>query len=466
MKPRSIGVRLAFWYMGLLAATIVILGASAYVLLTYSLQHELDNALQSVANALADRYVEGIEPSRSDSVEQLFRQFFGFVPLNPYYEMLDPVERRPLLSNQKRRLPLSDAAWRNASRGIATFETINQAERYPIRILTRPVIINSRVVNLVQVGMSLERTYRTSKNFLLILTTMLPVGIALAGIGGWLLARRALRPVQVMTQAARRISAFHLSERVKESGTGDELDQLARTLNETLERLDASFIQMRQFSADASHELQTPLTVLKGEIEVALRSHREAGEYKVTLESALEEINRMAKLVEGLLFLARADSGVLKIDRQSVEIRDLVHDVQAEMSKTAVEGRVELICENTEPARVVGDPVLLRQLIQNLVHNGLKYTPEGGRVEVQTALADGWATIAVSDNGEGIDPDEKDKIFQRFYRSARAKSQSDGSSGLGLSIVESIVKAHKGKIEVTSKLGSGTTFKVSLPISQ
>jgi len=463
MKLRSIGVRLTFWYMGLLAATLIILGASAYALLTYSLQREVDGALESVANALADRYVEGIELSRSDSIDQLFRQFFGFVPLDPYYEMLDPVERRPLLSNRSRRLPLSDTAWTNASRGIATFETVNQTERYPTRILTRPVIVNSRVVNLVQVGMSLERTYRTSKSFLLILTTMLPVGLALAGVGGWLLARRSLRPVQAMTQAARRISAFRLSERLKESGTGDELDQLARTLNETLERLDASFNQMRQFSADASHELQTPLTVLKGEIEVALRSHRKASEYRTTLESALEEINRMAKLVDGLLFLARADSGVLKIDRQSIVIQDLVHDVQAELAKIAAEGNVKLNCENTEPVRIVGDPVLLRQLIQNLVHNGLKYTPEGGHVDVETALDGKRAVLTVSDTGEGIAPEEQDKIFQRFYRSARAKSQSGGSAGLGLSIVESIVKAHNGKIEVTSKIGSGTTFKVSLP---
>ena len=464
MKLRSIGVRLTFWYMGLLAATLIILGASAYALLSYSLQREVDGALESIANALADRYVEGIELSRSDSIEQLFRQFFGFVPLDPYYEMLDPVERRPLLSNRNRRLPLSDAAWTNASRGIATFETVNQTERYPIRILTRPVIVNSRVVNLVQVGMSLERTYRTSKSFLLILTTMLPVGLALAGVGGWLFARRSLRPVQVMTRAARRISAFRLSERLKESGTGDELDQLARTLNETLERLDASFNQMRQFSADASHELQTPLTVLKGEIEVALRSHREAGEYRDTLVSALEEIDRMAKLVDGLLFLARADSGVLKIDRQSIEIQDLVHDVQAELAKIAAECNVKLDCENTEPVRIVGDPVLLRQLIQNLVHNGLKYTPEGGRVDVETALDGKRAVLTVSDTGEGIAPEEQDKIFQRFYRSARAKSQSGGNAGLGLSIVESIVKAHNGEIEVTSKIGSGTTFKVSLPI--
>jgi heavy metal sensor kinase len=269
-----------------------------------------------------------------------------------------------------------------------------------------------------------------------------------------------------MTRAARRISAFHLSERLKESGTGDELDQLARTLNETLERLDAGFNQMRQFSADASHELQTPLTVLKGEIEVALRSHRDAGEYKATLESALEEIDRMAKLVEGLLFLARADSGVLKIDSQSIEIQDLVCDVQEELAKIAAEGGVKLNCENTKPVRIVGDPVLLRQLIQNLVHNGLKYTPEGGRVDVQTALVDGRATITVSDTGEGVEPEEKDKIFQRFYRSARAKSQSGGSAGLGLSIVESIVKAHQGQIEVISKKGSGTTFVVSLPISR
>jgi heavy metal sensor kinase len=322
------------------------------------------------------------------------------------------------------------------------------------------------VVHLVQVGFSLERTEQTRQTFLLILGAMLPVGLALAGGGGWLLARRSLKPVDVMTQAAQRISVFQLSERLEESGTGDELDRLARTLNETLERLNQSFNQIRQFSADASHELQTPLTVLKGEIEVALRSSRSADEYRITLQSALEEIDRMARLVEGLLFLARADAGVLKIDWQSVELGQLVGDVRRQLGKMTSERGVELRVELEGRVLVVGDPILLRQMVQNLVQNGLKYTPAGGSVTVSAGQVEDWAELRVSDTGKGLNPEDRQKIFQRFYRSAGARSESGGGAGLGLSIVRSVVQAHQGEIEVVSELGSGSTFTVRLPLIQ
>jgi heavy metal sensor kinase len=269
-----------------------------------------------------------------------------------------------------------------------------------------------------------------------------------------------------MTQAARRITAFRLSERLEESGTGDELDQLARTLNETLERLDESFNQMRQFSADASHELQTPLTVLKGEIEVALHSPRTRDEYRNTLQSALEEIDRLANLVEGLLLLARADSGVLKIDQKSVDLTEVVQVVGAELADMAAARSIQLRCEAEEPVNLVGDPTLLRQLVQNLVHNALKYTPLGGSVIVKAHRESNMATLTVTDTGEGIPPQDQERVFQRFYRSAGARSERGGGSGLGLSIVNSIADAHKGEIRIVSGAGVGTTFTVTLPLSR
>lgn len=463
MKLSSIGVRLTLWYVGLLGATLLVLASAAYILLTYSLQREVDAALESVAETLADRAKEGHELSAPGSIEQIFRRYFGFAPLNPYFEMLDPKGRPRSSGDRNRRLLLSQQALDNASRGVATFETISLPDRYPVRVFTRPVVLDNRVVNLVQVGMSLERTYQTRRHFILILAAMLPVGLALAGGGGWLLARRSLKPVHQMTQAAQRISAFRLSERLEESGTGDELDELAQTLNQTLERLDESFNQMRQFSADASHELQTPLTVLKGEIEVALRAPRSTEEYRNTLQSSLEEIDRLAKLVEGLLFLARADSGVLKIDQKNVNLTELIQLVQADLMKVAGEKGVELRCLPTEPVILLGDPILLRQLVQNVVLNGLKYTPDGGTVSVTAGWEGNWATMTVSDTGQGIAAEDQEKIFQRFYRSAKARSEGGGGAGLGLSIAKSIVNIHKGEIEIMSSPGSGTTFTVRLP---
>lgn len=463
MNLRSIGVRLTFWYVGLLAATLVILGGTSYFLLTYSLRNEIDVALNSVATALAERSKDGIQSAGPGSIDQIFRRHFGFVPLDPYFEMLDPAGKRPNDAERDRRIYLSQQALENAAQGFSTFETIAPPAEYPIRILTKPVIVDGQLVNLVQAGMSLERAHQTGRHFLLILTILLPVGLLLAAGGGWMLARRSLNPVRVMTQTLRRITAFKLSERLDETGTGDELDQLARTLNETLERLDSSFDQMRQFSADASHELQTPLTILKGEIEVALRFPRDAEEYRNTLASSLEEINRLAKLVEGLLLLARADSGVLKIDRQQVDLGKLIEAVMKDFSGLAAEQDKVLNSEMNEPVSLFGDPILLRQLLQNLVQNGLKYTPEGGAVTVKAGYDHPWSTITVSDTGEGIPATDQEKIFKRFFRSAKARSEKGGGAGLGLSIVHSIVDAHKGKIEVTSRPGLGSTFIVKLP---
>jgi len=452
--------------MGLLAATLVVLGGSAYFLLTYSLQKEVDAALRSVASTLVDRAKEGASLSNPASIEQIFRRYFGFTPPEPYFQMLDPTGRRQSSTDRGRKLLLSKQALENASRGISTLETISLSGQQPVRILTRPVIVNNQIINLVQAGMSLERTHQTSRRFLLILIAMLPVGLALAGGGGWLLARRSLKPVHLITKAAQRISASHLSERLQESGTGDELDQLAQTLNESLERLDESFNQMRQFSADASHELQTPLTVLKGEIEVALRSPRDVEEYRKTLRSALEEIDRLARLVEGLLFLARSDSGVLRIDQKRVDLVDLIRAVRDELDDISKEQEVEIKCDFTESVFVQGDPILLRQLLHNLIHNGLKYTPKGGYVLVTASRKGELAILNVSDSGEGVAKEDQERIFQRFYRSTAARSERGGGAGLGLSIAQSIVTAHRGEISVISDAGTGSTFAVALPLLQ
>jgi heavy metal sensor kinase len=292
----------------------------------------------------------------------------------------------------------------------------------------------------------------------------LPVALVLAGGGGWMLARRALRPVDRMTEAARRISAEHLTGRLEETGAGDELDRLAQTLNEMFGRLEAAFKEMRQFTADASHELQTPLTILKGEMEVALRSPRAAEEYQRILKSGLEEIDRIAHLVEGLLLLARADAGVLRMDRQPVDLAQLVEEVYGQ-ARILAEGRsIRLRLGPVEPVLVQGDHAHLRRLLLNLVDNGIKYTPPGGNVTLSLQSGGGWASIKVEDTGIGIPREDQARIFQRFYRSGQARSSGEGGAGLGLCIARSIAEAHGGRIDIDSHPGRGSTFAVLLPI--
>jgi heavy metal sensor kinase len=251
---------------------------------------------------------------------------------------------------------------------------------------------------------------------------------------------------------------------VDETGAGDELDRLAQTLNAMLVRLDAAFQEMRQFTADASHELQTPLTILKGEVEVALRSPRSPEEYQRILKSALEEIDRIARLVEGLLLLARADAGVLRMDRRPLDLAQLIAEVYGQTCVLAEARSLNFRLGPVEPISVQGDYAHLRRLLLNLVDNAVKYTPADGHVTISLQSSGGWASIRVEDTGMGIPPEDQERIFQRFYRSAEARSLGEGGAGLGLCIARSIAEAHGGRIEVKSTPGGGSTFTVLLPI--
>jgi two-component system, OmpR family, sensor kinase len=463
MRIRSIGTRLTVWYAAILSVTLLVLGGTAYGFLAYSLSHDIDVALEGVAKV-------SVEQARSQGnaffprdVDELFRRYLGFSPLNPSLELFDTQGRPDLNRPGSRRLPLSPQALKNALRGVSTFETIASPGPYPFRVLTMPVMKGGRAINLVQVGISLENVFNTQRRFLLIMGAVLPLGLLLASVGGWVLARRALKPVDRMTRAARRISGEYLAGRLQETGTGDELDRLAKTLNDMLVRLDGSFRQMRQFSADAAHELQTPLTILKGEIEVALRSPRSPEEYRGVLHSSLEEIDRISSLVEGLLLLARADRGVLRLDLKPLNVPELLREVGEQMRRLAENKAVSLNYGLMEPAAIQGDREHFKRLLVNLIDNAVKYTPGGGTVTLSLRGDGQWAHVGISDTGIGFTGEEQEQIFNRFYRAAEARSQRGGGAGLGLSIAQSIAVAHGGRIEVESIPGQGSTFTVSLP---
>jgi signal transduction histidine kinase len=295
-----------------------------------------------------------------------------------------------------------------------------------------------------------------------------------------------------MTQAARRIEAENLAERLHGAESNDELGRLAGTLNEMLGRLEAAFAQARRFSADASHELRTPLTVLRGEIEVALRSPRDAEEYRVVLESALQEVERLSRLTADLLLLSRADAGALRPARETVELDRLLEEA-AKQGEILARGRdVRVGLEAVEPLVARGDAGLLGQLLLNLVDNAVKYTPDGGRVGLalcarsrsvdqsngqaaDTRTGSGhsitrpldhltaWAEIAVRDTGPGIPTEILPHIFDRFYRADQARSREVGGAGLGLCIARTIAELHGGRIEVESAPGAGSVFRLLLP---
>jgi len=466
MGFRSIGTRLTLWYTAVLTLTFVLLGVATYGLLGYSLAREVDNALDGVARTLASQARDRSAPFFPPDIDAAFRRFFGFSPMDRYFDMRDPRERPGAQQQQNsfQQFPLSPEAAQRAGQGLSTFETFSNVKKQPVRVVTMPVIDSGRVINLVRVGMSLESVVRTKRQFLIALAAMLPLALILAGGGGMLLARRALRPVDQMASTARRISGEDLSERLDEPGGGDELDRLAITLNAMLERLDTSFQQMRQFSADASHELQTPLTILKGELEVALRSERSSGEYEHVLTSALEEIDRISDLVEGLLLLSRSDAGMFRMAYRNLDLAQVVMEVYERTAILAKNRGVVLDLGTMETIAVDGDPEWLHRLILNLVDNAIKYTPENGKVTLALSQDDNSAVIEVADTGSGLTFEEQEQVFNPFFRTDRASAGKEKGAGLGLSIAASIAQAHGGRIDVDSQPGEGSTFRIRLPL--
>jgi heavy metal sensor kinase len=285
--------------------------------------------------------------------------------------------------------------------------------------------------------------------------------LGLALLGGLLFSRQALRPVAQSIRTAKRLDPSKLSERLPGTGAGDELDELAATINDLLDRLAAYHAQIIRFTADASHELRSPLGAMRAAVEIALGQPREPGEYREVLWSLGEQCERLTALVNSLLLLARADAGEVVVLRKPVDLASLASEVAEMYGPLAEEHGVELRWVCRRPIPVLGDPSRLRQLLTNLVDNAVKFSEPGGSVTLGLELADGQARIVVADTGVGIASEHLQHIFERFYQADPARSSA--GSGLGLSICHWIVEAHGGHLEVKTVPGSGSTFTAVLP---
>jgi heavy metal sensor kinase len=298
-----------------------------------------------------------------------------------------------------------------------------------------------------------------------ILLTAAPAALLLSAAFGYWLARKSLAPVDRLRRAADAISAEDLSRRLPILNPDDEFGRLTRTINAMIARLERSFAEVRRFTADASHELRTPLTVLRSEIEVALSKSLSPAEQQELLETVLEELNRMSRLTDQLLALSRRDAGVEQFEPVPLDLAALAADVVDAMRPLAESRGVRLSLATEGAVIVVGDEGRLRQVVINLLDNALKYTPEGGRVEVVVELKGGNALVTVRDTGIGIPAEHLPHVFKRFYRVDKARSREQGGTGLGLSISKSIVTTHGGGIELTSVSGEGTTCVIVLPLA-
>ncbi len=298
----------------------------------------------------------------------------------------------------------------------------------------------------------------------MVVVTSIPIALAMALLGGYTLARRVLSPVDRMVEVANRITASDLHQRVEVVNPRDELGRLAQTINSLIDRLQKAIEEMRRFTADAAHELRTPLAVLRSGIEVTLRIPRSAEEYRRSLEAAEDESQRLGRLADQLLLLSRQEAGMTPIEQEEVRLDALLKDVVDRFEVSARAKGLTLEIEPLKPCSVRGDDIRLSQVFFNALHNAIKYTPPGGRVAVRSRLIGSRVRVEVEDTGIGISPEDLTHVFKRFYRAERQPLADRSGAGLGLAIAQSAVLAHNGQIWLESQIGRGTLLRVELPL--
>jgi heavy metal sensor kinase len=477
LRPRSLRAQLGLWHAGLLALTLLLLAGFTYVLLREFLYRSADAALKQYAENTAAKIAatlyqyETMHPGTPFGLE-VERNFLENEELQTWGRYVQVINTHGLPvafsdALRTRQLPRLDDALQLGLSGDVTFRTQNKLGEYPVRIVTVPVLMGNRIPYLVQVGASVEGVDIALQRASMILLILTPSVFLIALGGGWWLVGRALQPVDEMTRTALSIESKHLDMRLVPPRTDNEIGRLASALNEMIARLDRSFKQMERFSSDASHELKTPLTSIRGEAEVALMSDLTPEEYRKTFQSIIEETERLTSIVNNLLLLARADANQVRLRQDLLWLDEVAMHAYEPMERLARRKHITLEIEAMEETPILGDALWLGQLISNLLQNAINYTPEGGQVflavvqETQETVA-----LRVRDTGPGIPAEHLPHIFDRFYRVDSGRSRDQGGSGLGLNIARWIAESHGGAISVASALNEGTTFVVRLPASQ
>jgi two-component system, OmpR family, sensor kinase len=459
-------VRLTLWYGTALALVLIIFSVALYAMTARNLRDTVDESLEDTAmTAVRSLEERGFLPLINE--EELLSQFPELTRIDKFFQIFSPSGTISIRSPniKQHEVPLSRTALDAAFAGQKIFESAKYPKEPPLRLISVPIMYRGNLLYIVQVGTSMESVGETLQRFLVLLVVAIPIALAVSLAGGWFLAGRALRPVDKITLAAQRIAAGDLSQRLSMPAAHDEIGRLAATFNNMIGRLDTSFRQIRQFTSDASHELRTPLTVMKGETDLVLRRPRLLDDYKSVLESNLEEIDRMTRIVDELLFLSRADMGEVRVESLPVAMESLVEDIHRQAKLLAQDRHIEVLLGTVMPVVVQGDDLRLRELLLNLVENAMKYSHPDGKVEI-ALLNDGReARLSVTDQGIGIAPADHKKIFQRFFRTDVARSHTKKGTGLGLAICSWIAELHKGRVEVKSDLGQGSTFTVVLPLA-
>lgn len=444
-------LRLTAWYIVLLALTLLAFCGYLYISLERSLLAQLDAAL-TVAATQAPLVTEGATPrfaATNAVARQLTDAGFGL-------RLLDGT------GQVRETLGIADAPPSAPPiPGHITVET--DATRW--RIYSQPLTdVDGSAAGWLQVIQPLAPVQEALEELSRQMLLGFPLALLLATAGGLFLARRALTPIDRMTSTAAALSASNLTRRISYTGPADELGRLATTFDAMLDRLAAAFARERRFTADAAHELRTPLTALKGRIEVALNRQRSAAEYAATLQALANDVDRLVRLSDDLLLLARLDDGELRPAPEPLRLDDLLASIIESVADLAEARGVALRAEVMAALAVAGDLSQLGRLFLNLLDNALKFTPAQGSVTVRLSMDGSWAVVAIADTGPGITPEHLPLLGQRFYRGAADRARGAGGSGLGLAIAAELARAHGGMLALESIPGQGTTATVRLPL--
>jgi len=453
-RSHNLRMRLTLWHGAAMVIVLVVYMAVIFTVVSRSASQSLNQQIQSdfvFTSSLVDREEDGTftwMPGEAGGTDEL-----------PWVQVWSADASELLYRNfeaQRRPVAVAQQLARSADDRIVVVED----GEVPIRVLSRMGRVEGVSV-VIQVARSEAAMRQELRDLLVVLAIGLPMAVAVAGLGAYWLARRALAPVERMTERAQLITADRLGERLPVHNPDDEMGRLALVFNETLARLEQSFEQMRRFTADVSHELRTPLTAIRSVGEVGLRGHRDEAGYRTIVGSMLEEADRLASLVNRLLTLSRAETRQARLSKDVIELTALVDEVAGLLSVLAEEkGQSFEVVHDATPA-AVADRLVLRQALINLVDNAIKFTPEKGRIRIRISESQRDAVIDVADSGPGIPPEAASHIFDRFYRVSEGSSET--GTGLGLSISKTAVEANGGRLTLEFSGPGGSTFRITMP---
>jgi heavy metal sensor kinase len=459
MKKPSIGIRLTLWYLTIFALAQLVFGVGMWLMLRQHLNGLVDENLASQVDDLKTFMEAQKKDASVAKLQEEVNEAYVLEHSGDYLEV--HAENGALLF---RSTFLQDHPVRltpQASRKVFSDLLI---EGRPFRFTAQKLEANGHVYSILT-GVPTEDVVETIQVFRSYLLMFAPLLFVLAAGGGYWLSRRALSPVDALVRTAREISGANLSSRLQKLETGDELQRLSDTLNQMLERIETAFLRVTEFTADASHELRTPISLIRTEAELALRRSRGEDEYKEALRQILLDAECTTALIEELLALARADAGREALHMQPVNLgQTLTRVVEGWRHVATIRNLTFSATFDAPDAYVLGDEGALRRLMDILLDNAFKYTSSPGSVHLSVEEQASGVVIKVEDSGAGIAEEEQDKIFQRFYRVDKARSRSQGGAGLGLAIAQWIVTQHRGAIGVKSRLGEGSVFRVELPM--